>query len=164
MKFLHRVPSQLVPVGGVHGEGGVLVPRVGGADRGRGGGHVRPGAGGVDVAGHQCRERHRCAEHHRGGLVVVRVPADLAVRDVRRQDHAALRRPRVVGQQPQRLPGGFEHRDVLEFLVVADRVGLAQRRGDRERADRRRPGLTFREKVGQRWQRRGQVNPHGASS
>jgi len=50
----------------------------------------------------------------------------------------------------------FEHRDVLEFSSSPIRVGLApQRRGDRERAERRRPASTIREKVGQAGESKG---------
>src|SRR6516225_8142717 len=163
MKFLRGVPGQLVTFRGVHRERGVLVPRVGRADGVRGGGHIAGRAGRVDVPGSHGGDRDCRLYRHGGRLVVVRLPADFFVSDVRGEHHAAPGRVRVAGQQPQRLPGGGEHCHVFEFLVITARVRLAQRRGDRERAQRQLADLALGERVSQRRDRRRQVYPHGAS-
>jgi hypothetical protein len=138
-----------VGLGGVDREGRVVVARVGGGDRVGCRRHVGDRLQLVDVARDDRLERDLGAYLDGGGLVIVGMPTDLGVGDVNGEHDAAARRIGVGVEQPERLTGGREHGDVLEFLVVTARVGLAQRRGNRETVQWRRPRLAFRENVGQ---------------
>lgn len=136
-------------LGGVDREGRVVVAGVGRGDRVGRRRDVGNRLGIVNVAGGERPELDLGADLDAGGLVVVGMPADLSVGDVDGENHAAARRVGIGVEQPERLPGGREHGDVLEFLVITARVGLAQRRGDRETVQWRRSRLAFREDVGQ---------------
>ncbi len=149
-------------LGGVDGKGGVVVARVGGGDRLRGGGHVRHRDRLVDMTRGHRRDGNGGGEHHRGRPVIVRMPAHRGVGDVGGEHHATARCVRVGVEQPQRLPRGLEHRHVLKLFFVTARVGLAQRRRDRERGQRGRAGLPPGQDARQARQRGGQVNAHEA--
>jgi hypothetical protein len=138
-----------VRLGGVDRERGVVVAGIGGSDRVGRRRHVGHRLKVIDVTRGDRLERDFGAHRDGGGLVVVGVPADLGVGDVNGEDDAAARCVRVGVEQPERLPGGREHGDVLEFLVITARVGLAQGRGDGVAVQWRWSRLTFREDVGQ---------------
>ncbi len=92
-------------LGGVDGEGGVVVARIGRGDRVGGGGPNGPRGqlGGGSRGGR--RGGDAGADKYRRGVVVVRLPADLAVGDIGGEHHATARRGLIGIEQAQRPPG-----------------------------------------------------------
>src|SRR5690242_1599035 len=170
-QFLRGVPAEFVAFGPVHGELGVLVARVGRGQRVGGRAHVGAGVGVVRVRRDQQLDRDGGGDQHPAGFVVAGVELGLLGRDLGGQHHPPGRGGRVVRQQPQAGPGGRGQRGVLQFLLVAARVRLAQRGRDGVSGQRTwvrgRAGvgvgtdLAGPEGLGQGRERRRQEHAHG---
>jgi hypothetical protein len=108
--LLRGVPLQLVPLGLLHGEPGLVAAQVGGDDGLRGGPHVVLRRGVVDVHGQHPLQRHR-VEHLDGRAVDV--GSGLDARRLGHHDHPTSRRP------------GLEHERAVQQPTLARAARLS---------------------------------------
>ena len=120
----------------------------------------RGGVAGIQVDGGHAGPRDHHVQVQPGVADLHRAVGRRDRTDLARHHYPAPGRGRVRRQQADRGPGGLGHRGVLEFLVVAIRVPLAQRRGAGIPDEQRRSELARVVGIVESAQRGRDVNPH----
>ena len=133
-QLMGRIPGQVVVLGVPDGQLGILVAQVGRVDHLDCRPYRRFGGGVVHISSGNSVQSDPAGDPHHG-IVEVRPQAGISVGDDHRTSQLLAPGRTVTGlggQQAQRCERGLSEGYLSEFIVVTLRVGLPQRRCDRE--------------------------------